>query len=889
MPASFQQSLEDWSARLLDGYTERLTRAPAAAKEFNDPVWGTILMRPAEVVVLDSPLVQRLRHVSQLGVVHFLYPAAGHSRLEHTFGVVHQVSRLIASLNEHYTGGGEAIDARQENLLRLTALCHDLGHGALSHVSENALKTLDPIEDVILEFVDNHEAEDAAVAVAEIASYYIVGSPAFAALLGKAQALVPDHGLPNVEDTVKAMRCAIVGKAIDERVPLLHELISGPFDADKLDYMTRDAEMAGVPVVTDIPRLVQKVRAVEVAKGDLPREIGRRVEGDHPYYVVTGIAVSGARTVDELILGRTLQEDKLYRHHKVRAIEAMVASLYRQLTEIEPEAAPMLPFELTDNDFVSLGEERLAAVLGREPNGDELGPAAVAIDLADRLRRRDLFVRAYAFSAGMPLDPYRADAEHYTGLERFSRECANDFARRGEVVEAIVAEMVAAIEIAEPDLLQRYPDPKPYVWLDPVYAAPEANDSARAYLISEYPGTDRVIRFQDDYAETVRWANAYILTRDLGYVFTPADLADYVYVATEKVLRQTYGIRTPQMMQMYAKRSDGRLSELKGKLVEADFYQGLPYDLRPLPERLRKADVRERIEKVCRRLAGYEGPVRGGDVAKRHSLLSPERVMAWLRQFPPELGDGPLRLLERMRLVGREDVVGTLRGFLGSERGAEFSGGAVCPLGAPKDSSAVIAYWAGDAAVEGLRVLSLPEALAKPERPPIVFVEDFIGSGKQSVSILEAWLGEEQTYDLGEEREALDPTVAAQLRERRLAFVFAAGDPDGKRRLRERVEELGLDASVHVGSTTVPRTFEEDGADSDLEQFCRRVGYELLLDPRQEHDEEWASTRALGYGNRAFLVLFGYNTPSQTLTCVWQDGEFEGLPWTSLFPRRKKL
>lgn len=886
MTDSFQQSLEDWVADLLGDYVENLSEAPKAPKEFNDPVWGTILMRPAELPILDSPLHQRLRSVAQLGVVHLLYPAAGHTRLEHTLGVVHQVTRLVSSLNEHYTGRGEPVSAQERNLLRLTALCHDVGHGALSHVSENALQTFDSIQDAVLEFADAAEIEKAPLA--EIASFHIVGSQAFRDLLTKVQALVPNHGLPEVGKTVDLMQKAIIGQPISDKVPLLHELISGPFDADKLDYMTRDAQMAGVPVVTDISRLVQKVRAVEISREDLRPEIAATVSGDEASYIVTGVALSGGRTIDELILGRTLQDDKLYRHHKVRAIEAMVVSLYRQLAEIEPDSTALLPYRLTDNDFASLTESRIEEVLGRSLGDDDGQPAAVALDLADRLRRRDLFVRAYAFSLGMPLDPYRADPDHYAGLERLARESYGDFDRRGQLVDEIVRELRAALEISDPGLLERYPDLKPYVWIDPLNVTPEPNDSARAYLVADQPGADRVIRFQDDYAETIRWASAYIQTREVGYVFAPDDLAQHAHVAVEKVLRREYEIRTPRTMQLYAKRPDGPLSDLKHELERAGYYDKVAYDIRPAPTRLRNADVKRRIEEVCRQLAGYEGPVRGGAVDKKHTLLKPERIQAWLRQFPAGLEDEPLRLLEEMRLVARHEVVGALTRFLAGEPGQAFAAGTLCPFGAPKDSSAVTTYWAGDEAPDGMTVQPLAETLVRRDGP-IVFVEDFIGSGQQSVSILEAWLGEEQTTDLGEQREPLTPEAAAQLRRRKLGFVFAAGQTEGVSTLKARAEALELDIEVFLGIEAAPRAFG-GGSDSRhrLEKFCREVGHELLLDPVRGHDEEWAAKRALGYGNNSFLVLFGYNTPSQTLTCIWKEGRYAGLPWMPLFPRRKK-
>ncbi len=82
MPEAFQTHLAAWTESLLWDYTTRLERRGrrCGAKEFNDPIWGTIRLRPVEVAVLDSPLLQRLRFVSQLGVVHFVYPAANHTR-----------------------------------------------------------------------------------------------------------------------------------------------------------------------------------------------------------------------------------------------------------------------------------------------------------------------------------------------------------------------------------------------------------------------------------------------------------------------------------------------------------------------------------------------------------------------------------------------------------------------------------------------------------------------------------------------------------------------------------------------------------------------------------------------------------------------------------------
>src|SRR5438105_21718 len=85
---AYRGSLEDWAEEQLKPYIERIQALSSlrdkSGKEINDAVWRTISLNPFEVLILDSPLMQRLRRVRQLGVVHWIYPSAGHSRLEHS-------------------------------------------------------------------------------------------------------------------------------------------------------------------------------------------------------------------------------------------------------------------------------------------------------------------------------------------------------------------------------------------------------------------------------------------------------------------------------------------------------------------------------------------------------------------------------------------------------------------------------------------------------------------------------------------------------------------------------------------------------------------------------------------------------------------------------------
>jgi len=899
MPAhdDFRASLEQWTEELLRPYIDQLEAhgTGRAAKEFNDPVWSTIVLRPLEVTILDSPLLQRLRLIRQLGLVHLVYPAANHTRLEHSIGVITQIDRLVESINEHFAnreaaseGGGDpgrAVSEDMRNLLRLTALCHDVGHGAMSHVSENALAHSSEVAEIRDSFSEAVDCEDAALS--EVASYYMIGSPAFLDLLKAAATAVDERDLPPAAKAVGQMQKLIVGEKINDEIPLLHELMSGPFDADKLDYMTRDAFMTGVPVVTDTARLIQKIRAVRIPTEKLPSEVQSTVK-KRDTYIMTGIGMSGARTLDELMFGRVLLYDKLYRHHKVRAAEAMVASILRQVEPMAAGGAAMIPFQLIDQESLELERVDVSRLAGKRLTPKQQRAADTAAKLAGMLRRRELFVRAFAFALDMPKDPYHSDPEHYDGLEEVVGN-SDDRQFRDELMDRIAGMLTEICTELAPELIDEHgPDLRPYLWLDPPLPPPDGTEGMHAYLISEGDEENGVLTFKPGVAGALRWSEAYLLTRETGYVFSTPKLAPYVFLASEIVLRRDHGIRIPETMFTYAKQDRTVIEDCKRKLDGKGFFRPLPSDLAPLPKQLHVGNAPQRIRAVLENLRGYEGPHTSRS-DKGPPLLSEQRLIDWLKQFGSEFEDEPLKLLEELKIVGREQVVTALDRFL-DEQGDVFAEASTCPLGTAKDSSAITAYYAAD--LPNARIKSVEEALSSED--PIVFIDDFVGSGQQSVSILESWFGvdEPTTDDLHEDRgEPLSEAFQNGLRDRKLGFVFASGQAAGAQRLRQALKKLELDGTVYlVDNPIAPRAFTgtKSKARQKLKQRCREIGEQLLDDGEERHGEAWREKHALGYGNEAFLVTFPYNTPAQSLTCLWKSGTADGVDWTALLPRRKK-
>ena len=777
-----------------------------------------------------------------------------------------------------------------QNLMRMAALCHDIGHGLMSHVSENALSAHDSVSDLLLDLKQRWQLSR--LSLSEAAAFFMIGSPSFRELVDIAQKAT-QHELP--PDSCSLAQQAIIAKPLYDRYPLLQELLSGPFDADKLDYMHRDARMAGIPVVTDVPRLVRKVRLVEVSKENLPNEIARNITGNHPSYRIHAISLAGARTLDELLLGRSLLFDKVYRHQKTRALEAMVGKIIDLLVRATSCHAATLPLQIDDDQLLSAKNTRdLAELCGTEVTSSLDAELKCAVDLIARLRERRCFVRAYAFAHYLPDDAFRFDVDHRSRLEELRRKTQQpEF--RAKLLQKIVAEVRRAVLLLgiEGTIGVSPEDLANYVALDPPPPSGQATQISTAYLVTS---TDQLRRFRDESAESPAWSKAYLLARDLGFIFAPKEIAMLVFLASELVFREVHNVRTPASALDYVKFDGAAISELRRRLTQGGFYKDRPTDLQAPPTRLSKMDVPGLINNVVTRLSMVQGvKIDGSEV--QHTKVNSGRVEAWLRQFPDDdLCDGALRVLQGVRVLSRDDVHQAIRKLIASDDG--LRGAYLCQLGNPKDSSSIITYYASDLAPEFQLVpCTLNEALAG-EGKPIIFSDDMVGSGNQAGTILAQWLGTKGSPLKEMHSEPLSARQQVELRSRKLAFCFIAGMDGGANTLLSHCTKLSLDARVSVllEEKDIPRAFDGPSIEfRDFAQkekfrvFCQDVGTELLRKyGGKEREEAWIVERALGYGNRALLLMFPYNTPTQTLTLLWADGLYNGWSWLSLVPRRPK-
>lgn len=109
-------------------------------KIINDPIYGFIMVPKGILTdLMDHPWFQRLRRIKQLGLSHFVYPGAVHTRFQHALGAFHLMTKSLETLKLK----GYSITAEEFEAAQIAILLHDVGHGPFSHVLEHSLVPVD--------------------------------------------------------------------------------------------------------------------------------------------------------------------------------------------------------------------------------------------------------------------------------------------------------------------------------------------------------------------------------------------------------------------------------------------------------------------------------------------------------------------------------------------------------------------------------------------------------------------------------------------------------------------------------------------------------------------------------------------------------------------------
>lgn len=294
-----------------------------------DSIHGDIFLTNIEFEVIDTPEFQRLRRIKQLGMTYMVYPSANHTRFEHSLGAFHLAGRIA-----------EKLGLEEEKTLRIAALLHDIGHGPLSHTSEELLARYlkEPHEKIGMSIIENSSISD----------------------------ILNSYGIDPKR----------VGGIIQGKHDYLGKIVCGEFDVDRMDYLVRDAHHTGVAYgIVDLDRIIN---TMEIKDNSLV------------------ISERGLRAVEALLVARFLMIPTVYLHHASRIADAMFLKAIERA--IEEGLDYKMLYKMDDYDVQNLfrSSEGYVRDIGRMLDRRELFKKAFVkswSDFDDELRNKMISLR----------------------------------------------------------------------------------------------------------------------------------------------------------------------------------------------------------------------------------------------------------------------------------------------------------------------------------------------------------------------------------------------------------------------------------------------------------------------------------------------------------------
>ncbi|PYV94845.1 MAG: hypothetical protein DMG89_23965 [Acidobacteria bacterium] len=877
---------------LLD-YAEylRVRGLPQEPKIINDPIWHTIRVESWELAILDSPLIQRLRNIRQLGLAGLVYPAAGYSRFEHTIGTLYQTQRVVESINRNARARRartqqlvqDPIPQSDEVLLRIAAIMHDVGHCFLSHVSERAMHQLQlddgPTKmETALRDAEEYFGSSKRPSVGELLSALITLLPEFGEVLDMAQ--VP-FWQSKTDHLVEAVAKLIVRGRFHDR-PFMNEIISGALDVDKLDYMSRDCYMAGLAVPIDVERLLEKMCTVTVPAKTVPDYI--ESPGVVPDEAVQVLAVQrgGARAFEDLVVSRVLLYEKLYNHQKVRAAEGAVLNALQLLQKDDGEFRKISTYlKLSESPFLEGDWPRAA-----NPTDDiEVSQGIIA-----NIRLRTTFVRAFAFGPELISKPKKKTLPWRKLSRLVTRLSSDSTAFRAEVRKTAQLYMETS---GQPPLAKKLRDAHIVIDLPDVQGIAE---KTKFFVGDEDTG---VVPYNQMF-RVEKWSEAYESQKLIGYVFCPIEYRLAVHLAFRDVVRKkcklSFGTLSSQLAKINPQEIEKFAAKLRSRRIEtlaAPIPKALLERQKYLNTRAPKAITLSAYDSVLGELEARFRSYRsdsGGEITK-------QKIVEWLLQFNNEDVPSTLRILEHVRFWDRTAIMDAFS--IGLEHlGKDVLEAQWVPLGGATTSSHLLNYLLPDLAKLGncpKNVLGSASELQPGDK--IVFYDENVYSASQSRTVFQQWFGVPRNKWFVNEShvQKLPATKLSILKKARVYFLFVIGRRDGLTTLTELVTGLLGHENVQ-GHIVAPDemscfraaagVFEDNASMAKARQAFEWAGRKALADKRDRWGAKKIETRLLGYGNPGGLNVFFYNVPTSTVTALWQSSQKSS--WMALFPRRRR-
>ena len=318
-------------------------------KVINDPVHGHMYFPGIVVDAIDTPQVQRLRELKQLGTSYYVFPGASHNRFEHSLGTAHLATNMFDALRTRASSDIRgALTGADRVAVQLAGLCHDLGHGPFSHVFDNEFL---PRRVAGWHAGDeppwNHEA---------------MGADMF-------RWMVDDNGMDLDKGVIDRVCDLITSSNVESATPgtkFLWDIVANKrnsIDVDKFEYLLRDQHSTGVKGNVDVGRLMSFMKVID----------------DQICF-----KASEVYNVYDLFHTRANMHQKVYTHKKAKAIEYMIVDA---LVEADVAWDSEISKSIWDvNEFIRLDDTILKRIEWSKESKLQKGR-----DLVRKIRRRELY------------------------------------------------------------------------------------------------------------------------------------------------------------------------------------------------------------------------------------------------------------------------------------------------------------------------------------------------------------------------------------------------------------------------------------------------------------------------------------------------------------------
>ncbi len=492
------QGIHDFASEFV-GNKKYHMKFPKNPKIIHDPLWGTIKLNPWEVALLDLPLFQRLRQIHQTSLVSYVFPGCSHTRFEHTLGVLQQTHKLIDAVNSQYPSTGPSFEQRTTRNLRLAALFHDCGHSCFSHISESLYGSCPEISALVesgkLPSCNPHEAF----------SYLILKS---APVRGYLAELEEEYKQDSLDFDVEMAANWIAGKTLGSEKKRHYEtqVINGPFDADKLDYIFRDAHYSGIPVGLDLDRLWASCKVNETETRDK----------------VLTLHQASVAPLEQILFSKINLFAVVYQHPKVRAAEKM----FEAVIECAKEDPANYSFQASgktldlnrSTDFLWLTDEVFFSEALRRPQDDPLHKRV------HNIRYRRLLVRALTISNDTVDEGCNSG---FVQLRKLNQRGATTYQAKRALATEIIKSAGLEKEISQKD-----------VWVD-LPSDPSFGEADRTFVRT----SSNKLRKVSDLFPIHYWSELYKTYKWRGHVFCPLEHQQTIHEAALEVFKQNFGLR----------------------------------------------------------------------------------------------------------------------------------------------------------------------------------------------------------------------------------------------------------------------------------------------------------------------------------------------------------